>query len=95
VAEAAGERHLYAELLVRTDQAEAYLRQPDLDEAAGALRPVLDLAADMRTEPLLQQLRRLRQSLALPRFADTPVARDLQEEIETYDRDALPRQITS
>jgi len=91
----AGERHLYAELLVRTDQAAAYLRQPDLDGAVGALRPVLDLAADMRTEPLIQQLRRLRRTLTLPQFADTPVARGLQEEIEVYDRDALPRQITS
>jgi hypothetical protein len=90
-----GERHLYAELLVRTDQAAAYLRQPDLNGAAEALRPVLDLTADMRTEPLLQQLRRLRPTLALPPFADTPVARDLQEEIETYYRDALPGQITS
>lgn len=90
----AGERHLYAELLVRTDQATAYLRQPDLDAAAEALRPVLELTADMRTEPLLQQLRGLRHMLAVPPFAEAPVARGLQEEIETYDRDALPRQIT-
>jgi len=90
----AEERHLYAELLVRTDQAAAHLRQPDLDGAAGALRPVLDLPADMRTEPLVQQLHRLRQSLALTRFAQAPEARQLQDEIETYDREALPRQIT-
>ena len=87
-------RHLYAELLVRTDQAAAYLRQPDLDGAADTLRPVLDLPADMRTEPLLQQLHRLRQSLALTRCGETPVARQLQDEIETYSREALPRQIT-
>ncbi len=90
----AKERHLYAELLVRTDQAAAHLRQPDLDGAAGALRPVLDLPADMRTEPLIQQLHRLRQSLALTRFGEMPEARQLQDEIETYDREALPRQIT-
>lgn len=89
----AGERHLYAEFLVRTDQAEAFLRQPALDGAADALRPVLDLTADLRTEPLLQQLQRLRRTLALPPFANAPLARGLQEEIESYGRDALPRQI--
>ena len=90
----AEERHLYAELLVRTDRAAAHLRQPDLDGAAVALRPVLDLPADMRTEPLVQQLHRLRQSLALARFAQAPEARQLQDEIEAYGREALPRQIT-
>jgi hypothetical protein len=56
---------------------------------------VLELSADTRTEPLMQQLRRFQHALAVPLFADTPVARDLQQEIETYCRDALPRQITS
>ncbi len=86
------EKHLYAELLVRTDQAAAYLRQPDLDGTAAALRPVLDLPAGMRTEPLLQQLHRLRQSLA--QCGHTLAARHLREEIETYAREALPRQIS-
>jgi len=90
-----GRRHLYAELLVRTDQAQAHLKQPDLDGAASTLRPVLGLAADMRTEPILQQLHRLRRWLSLPGFAATPKARDLQDEIEAYDRDALLRQITA
>jgi transcriptional regulator with XRE-family HTH domain len=90
-----GARHLYAELLVRTDQAQAYLHQPDLDGAAAALRPVLVLPADMRAEPILQQLLRLRRSLAVPRLADAPQARDLQDEIETYDREAVVRQITA
>lgn len=89
----AGERHLYAELLVRTDQAVAHLRQPDLDGAATALRPVLDLPPGMRTEPLLQQLHQVRRMLALPSFADTASAVSLQGEIEIYDYEALPRQI--
>jgi transcriptional regulator with XRE-family HTH domain len=91
----ADERHLYAELLVRTDQAQAHLQQPDLDGATAALRPVFGLTADMRTEPILQQLHRLRRSLALRGLADTPQARELREQIETYDREALLRQITA
>jgi hypothetical protein len=90
-----GEGHLYAELLVRTVKAQAHLQQPDLDGAATTLRPVLDLSADVRTEPLLQQLHRLRRSLSLPQLGSTPKARELQDEIETYDREALPRQITA
>jgi hypothetical protein len=86
-----GERHLYAELLVRTDQAQAHLQRSELDGAANALRPVLDLSADMRTEPILQQLTSLRSVLAvLPRFAGSGLALDLQDEIETYRREALP-----
>jgi hypothetical protein len=57
-----GDRHLYAEFLVRTDQAQAYLQGSDLDGTAAALRPVLDLSADMRTEPIVQHLARLRHS---------------------------------
>jgi transcriptional regulator with XRE-family HTH domain len=88
-----GDRHLYAELLVRTDQAQAHIKQSELDGTADVLRPVLDLAADMRTEPILQQLSRLRDSLAGSRFASTSLAQGLQDEIETYDREALPRQL--
>jgi hypothetical protein len=90
-----GSRHLYAEMLVRTDQAKAHLQRCELDGAALVLRPVLDLSADMRTEPVVQQLTSLRTSLALPHFADTALARDLQDEIEAYEREALPRQLSA
>lgn len=84
-----GERHLYPELSVRIDQAQAYLQRLELDEAAGTLRPVLNLAADMRIEPLVQQLGRLRACLALPGFAGAPLARSLHDEIHTYQREAV------
>jgi transcriptional regulator with XRE-family HTH domain len=90
-----GQRHLYAELLVRTDQAQAHLQQPDLDGASATLQPVLGLSADMRTEPILQQLQRLRRTLARRELADAPKARELQDEIETFDREAVVRQITA
>jgi transcriptional regulator with XRE-family HTH domain len=88
------ERHLFAEFLVRTDQAQAYVQRSELDGVTDALRPVLDLPADMRTEPIVQQLGRLRASLAAPAFATASQARDLQDEIEVYDREALARQLS-
>jgi transcriptional regulator with XRE-family HTH domain len=90
-----GQRHLYAELLVRTDQAQAHLQQPDLDGASATLAPVLSLPADMRTEPILQQLQRVRRTLTRRELADAPKARELQDEIETYDHEAVVRQITA
>ena len=57
------------------------------------LRPVLDVPPDGRIDPVLQQLGRLRQALALPPFAAAPLAQSLQEEIEIRRREALPRQI--
>jgi len=93
-AAAPGDYHLYAELLVRTDQAQAYLQRSEPDGAAAALRPVLDLPADMRTEPIVQQLTRVRVSAADLKVAGTPVLRELQDEIEAYQREALPHQLS-
>ncbi|MGH3192446.1 MAG: hypothetical protein ACRDOL_35405, partial [Streptosporangiaceae bacterium] len=77
------------------DAADAYLQQRDLDGAVTALRPVLDVPADGRIDPVLQQLGKLRQTLALPAFSAAPLAQSLQDEIETCRREALPRQITA
>lgn len=60
-----------------------------------ALRPVLDTSPDGRIDPVVQQLGRLRQMLALPAFAAAPLAQSLQDQIETCRREALPRQITA
>jgi predicted negative regulator of RcsB-dependent stress response len=89
-----GERHLFSWAQAHIDAAHAHLQQGDLDGAATALRPVLDASPDGRIDPVLQQLARLRQTLALPAFAAAPLAQSLQDEIETCRRDALPRQIT-
>jgi hypothetical protein len=91
---APGDQHLYAEFLVRTDQAQAYLQRSEPDGAAATLRPVLDLPADMRTEPIVQQLTKVRVSAADPRAAGTTVLRELQDEIEVYQREALPHQLS-
>jgi transcriptional regulator with XRE-family HTH domain len=90
-----GERHLFSWAQAHIDAAHAHLQQHDLDGAVTALRPVLDAPPDGRIDPVLQQLGRLRQTLALPAFAVAPLARSLQDEIETCRREALPRQITA
>jgi transcriptional regulator with XRE-family HTH domain len=91
----ADERHLWTDAHAHVDSAIAHLQQQELDGAVNALRPVLDLPPDVRNDPVLQHLARFRRLLALPGFADAPLARDTQEEIETYRREALPRQITA
>ncbi len=90
-----GERHLFSWAQACIDAAQAHLQQADLDGAVTALRPVLDASPDGRIDPVVQQLGRLRQMLAAPAFASAPLARSVQEEIETCRREALPRQITA
>ena len=90
-----GERHLFSWAQAHIDAAHAHLQQRDLDGAVASLRPVLDVPPDGRIDPVLQQLGKLRQTLALPAFAAAPLARSLQDEIETCRREALPRQITA
>ncbi|MBV9446993.1 MAG: helix-turn-helix domain-containing protein [Streptosporangiaceae bacterium] len=89
------ERRIWSSLYASIYSAQAHLQQGSLDGAVTALRPVLDLPADIRTAPLLQDLARFRRLLAQPAFAEAALARDMQEEIETYRREALPRQVTS
>jgi transcriptional regulator with XRE-family HTH domain len=90
----AGERHIYATAHAQVDSAVAHVQQSELDGAVAALRPVLGIPPDGRNDPLLQHLARFRRLLTQPAYADAPLARDTQEEIETFRREALPRQIT-
>lgn len=89
------QRHIYSETLARIDQAEAYLRQPDLEAAAAALGAVLSLHPDSRIDPVTQRLMRLGPALAVPDVATSRQARDLQEEIEAYCGEAIPRQLSA
>jgi hypothetical protein len=89
----AGERRMLTYTHAHVDSAIAHLQQAELDGAVTALRPVLDLASDIRNDPVLQHLTRFRGLLAQPAFAEASLARDTQEEIETFRREALPRQI--
>jgi transcriptional regulator with XRE-family HTH domain len=84
------ERNYGAEAHTRIDQAHAHLLSAQLDGAQAALRPVLTLPPECRYEPVTQELGHVRQALADdPAFRDAPVARELQEEIETYCRESI------
>jgi hypothetical protein len=50
---------------------------------------VLGLSPDLRLELLLQNLAITRQALTQPTFRDATLARELQEEIETYCRESV------
>jgi transcriptional regulator with XRE-family HTH domain len=90
----ASERRIRTYAHARVDSAIAHLQQDELDGAVTALRPVLDLPPDVRNDPVLQHLARVRRLLAQPSYAEAPLALDAQEEIEDFRREALPQQIT-
>jgi hypothetical protein len=91
----AGERHLYSWAHAHVDAAAAHLQQHDLDAAAASLRPVLEMSAVGRIDPVIQHLGRIRQMLTLPAVADAPLARSLQDEIEACQRAAVSLQLTT
>ena len=90
-----GQPHYGPEALTRIDQACAYLQQEDLDAAHAALRPVLGLLPDLRMELVTQNLGLARQALAQPAFHDAVLARELQEESETYCRESIVSDLRS
>ncbi|MFD4986469.1 hypothetical protein [Streptomyces sp. NPDC058374] len=65
----------------------------DLDGAAAAVRPVLDLAPGLRNNGIVVSAERVRAALASGPVRNALVARDLRSEIEMYQppRPALPR----
>lgn len=88
-------QHNYgAEIHARIDRAQAHLLLGELDGAAAALRPVLALAPENRYEPITQHLAQLRQHLAGQSFHNAGLAAQMQEEIETYDRESIVRELT-
>lgn len=62
----------------------AYVNAGDLDAAAAAARPVLDLAPERRLSTLADRLRPLARALAAPSFATSRVAGPLREEITAF-----------
>jgi tetratricopeptide (TPR) repeat protein len=87
--------HYGPEALTRIDQACAYLQQGSLDGAEAALRPVLDLASELRLELVTQSLGIVRQALTEPALRSAAVAQELQEEIEDYIRESIVHDLRS
>jgi hypothetical protein len=67
-----------------TDQALARTNRGDLEGAAEALRPVLDLPSQQRIGGVVASAMRVHNALRDPRYAGSAVARDTQLEIEAY-----------
>jgi len=77
----------------RTDLAIARVRTGNLEGAREAVRPVLDLPVALRIHGVVTSVLDIHRAVTA-QAADAPLARDIQEEIETYCRTpaaALPR----
>jgi hypothetical protein len=68
----------------RADQALARATGGDLEGAAQALRPVLDLPPDQRIGGVVSSVMRVHAVLRSPRLRGAPISRDTQLEIEAY-----------
>ena len=85
-----GEQHWFGgKALAGTDLAVVRLRSGALDAAATALEPVLALPPEQRVTSLTTRLAQVREQLLSPVFRGSPQARDLGDQIEEFDREAV------
>ncbi|WJK35120.1 helix-turn-helix transcriptional regulator [Solwaraspora sp. WMMA2065] len=77
-------RSLDDEALARVYQATAYLKVGKLDEAAAAVRPVLDLPPERRISWIHKRVGRMAEILGTKRFAGTWKAEQLRAEIRAF-----------
>jgi hypothetical protein len=80
----AAQRSYGDEALARVDVALARAATDDVDGAAEALQPVFSLPAGQRIQQIVAGLDRVRQRLALPRYARSHAARELTEDIAGF-----------
>ncbi|WP_286988343.1 hypothetical protein [Thermomonospora sp. CIF 1] len=78
------ERSFSDEAGARTDQALARVNTGDLDGAAAALRPVLELPPDRRIGGIVASVMRVHSALGAPAYRAAKIARDTQQAIEAY-----------
>jgi hypothetical protein len=85
-----GEQHWFGgKALASADLAVVRLRSGALDGAVAALEPVLVLPPAQRVSSLIARLGRVRDELAAQAFQGSSQARDLRDQIEEFDRDAV------
>jgi hypothetical protein len=85
-----GETHGFGmEALTRVSLAEARLRAGGVDAASEALAPVLSLPTGKRIDQLPRRLTRVQAELHAPVFRGSVQARELDEQIEVFNREAV------
>jgi hypothetical protein len=85
-----GEEHWFGgKALAVTDLAVVRLRSGAVDGAVAALGPVLALPPAHRVATLTTRLALVRQELTAPIFRGSPQARDLGDQIEVFEREAV------
>jgi len=85
-----GEQHWFGgKPLAGTDLAVVQLRSGALDAAAATLETVLVLPPAQRVATLATRLARVREELTAPVFRGSQQARDLGDQIEEFDREAV------
>lgn len=87
-------KHAWSDILgTYTELSLARINASDLDGAAAAIAPVLELPISQRIHGMVVSVRRVHQAISSARF-ESPIARSLRAEIETYCRTpaiSLPR----
>jgi hypothetical protein len=87
---APGEAHWFGgKALAGTDLALTRLRSGALDGAIAALEPLLVLPPAQRVSSLTTRLTRVQDELAAPLFRSSPRARNLEDQIEEFSREAV------
>ena len=80
----AAQRSYGDEALARVDVAMARTATDELDGANAALQPVFALPTGQRIQQLTDGLDRVRRTLAVPRYAESQIARDIKARIEEF-----------
>lgn len=89
-----GEHHsLFCKMIARTELTATWLRVGQLDAAINVAGPVLALPFGQRISKLPKRLTRVRTALAEPRYQNTPAAREFDQQIEQFCRDAIAAQL--
>lgn len=79
------ERSLDDEALAHIYKATALVKLDEVDGAIGALRPIFDLPPERRISWIGKRMRRIGDMLDTPRYAKSPVAVSLRDEIFAYE----------
>jgi len=69
---------------IRADIATSFLNQRDVEGAAEALTPLLEVEPGLRLEGAMRRMRSLRATLEAPAYSSSSAARGLQDQIDSF-----------